>query len=314
MEERCKVAVIGAGYMAREHIRAFQELSSVDIVGIYSRTRSRAEELARDFNLCKVYDSIENLYRSTHADLVVVAVSELSVKEVCFSCFQHSWMVLIEKPAGYNVADAELIEATARAMNRRAYVALNRRHYGSTRTVLADLHNLKGPRLISITDQEDRVAALSMGQPQLVVENWMYANAIHLIDLFRVFGRGAITRVERTLPWAGGTSCYVAATIHFESGDAGLYEAVWDGPGPWAVSVNTSAKRWEMRPLEVASFQLAGQRTLQKATDDPQDIEFKPGLREQARRAVATAMGRASSVPTIQDALESMRLVQAIYD
>ena len=41
-----KVAFVGAGYMATEHMRAFASLPDVEIAGIYSRTRERAEKLA----------------------------------------------------------------------------------------------------------------------------------------------------------------------------------------------------------------------------------------------------------------------------
>jgi predicted dehydrogenase len=167
--------------------------------------------------------------------------------------------------------------------------------------------------LIKVQDQEDPVTALQSGQPTLVIENWMYANSIHLIDYFRLLGRGRIVDVAPTIRWDPARPRYVAARITFDSGDIGLYEAIWEGPGPWAVSVNTPGKRWEMRPLERASYQLAGKRVLEPAEDHPWDTQFKPGLRRQAELAVRAASGRQTELPTLQDALESMRLTQAIY-
>ena len=41
-----KVAIIGAGYMAKEHIKAFQDIKNVQIIGIYSRTYLNAQNLA----------------------------------------------------------------------------------------------------------------------------------------------------------------------------------------------------------------------------------------------------------------------------
>ena len=309
----CKVAIVGAGYMAREHIRAFQGLPGVQVVGIHSRTRPRAQALSHEFGVPTVYESINEMFEHTHADLVVATVPELQTSEVCSACFEHPWTVLIEKPAGYNLGDAEAIEAEVRRKNRRAYVALNRRHYGSTRAVVADLATLSGPRLIKVQDQEDPVAALNAGQPKTVVENWMYANSIHLIDLFLVLGRGRITNVERIIPWDPKQPGYVAAKLTYESGDIGLYEAIWQGPGPWAVSVNTPNKRWELRPVERASYQQAGSRILEPVEGTAADTQFKPGLRVQAELAVAAALGESNVLPTVTDALASMRLAQAIY-
>jgi len=299
--------------MAREHIRAFRDVPGVDIAGIHSRTRSRAEALAAEFCVPNVCSSIPELFERTAAQLVVACVPELSVNEVCCGCFAFPWTALIEKPAGYNVADAEAIESAARANGRRAFVALNRRHYGSTRAVVADLATQPGPRLIKVQDQEAAAVALQAGQPQLVVDNWMYANSIHVIDYFALLGRGSVKEVTPVIRWDPRHPRYVAARITFDSGDVGLYEAIWDGPGPWAVSVNTPDKRWEMRPLEKAAYQLPGRRVLEPIADDIWDLQYKPGLRRQAELAVLAASGQQTELPTLQDALTSMRLTQAIY-
>lgn len=310
----CKVAVVGAGYMAREHIRAFQDVPGVEMVGIHSRTRSRAEALAQEFRLPNVCDSTSELFEKTSADLVVVTVPELSVNEVCCACFKHPWAALIEKPAGYNVADAEEIAESARSAGRSAFVALNRRHYSSTQSVLQDLATNPEPRFICVQDQEDVIAALKAGQPKLVVENWMYANSIHMIDYFSMLGRGKVTEVEPFVRWNPDKPGFVAAKIMFESGDIGLYQSVWNAPGPWAVAVTTQSKRWEMRPMEQAAFQLYGLRKLEPVVPHEWDQQFKPGLRRQAELAVMAAMGEAVlELPTLDDALVSMRLAQAIY-
>ncbi len=313
IERPCKVAIVGAGYMSREHIRAFRDVPDAEIVGIHSRTRGRAEAMASEFGVPTVCDSIRELFERTAADLVIVAVPELQTNQVCSACLEYPWTLLIEKPAGFNLADAEAIEATVRSNQRRAYVGLNRRHYGSTRALVDDLAMSSGPRLIKVQDQEDPAAALLAGQPQLVVENWMFANSIHVIDYFFLLGRGDVSKVERVIPWQPGQPRYVAAKITFDSGDIGLYEAIWEGPGPWAVSVNTPAKRWELRPLEKAWTQMAGSRVLEPMEPDPWDAQFKPGLRRQAGLAVLAASGEKTELPTVSDALASMRLTHAIY-
>jgi predicted dehydrogenase len=312
-EKICRVAIVGAGYMAREHIRAFQDVPGVQIVGIHSRTRVQAEEMASQFNIPIICNSVSELYDITQADLVVVTVPELAMNAVSRVCFEYPWTILLEKPAGYNLSDAEDIELVARAKNCRVYVALNRRHYSSTQIVLRDLKELSGQRFIRVQDQEDQVSALQASQPRRVVDNWMYANSIHVIDYFLMLGRGKICAVEQIIPWHPDDPRYVVAKVSFDSGDVGLYEGIWSGPGPWAVSVNTSAKRWEMRPLEQAAFQIAGQRKLEAVEAHSWDTQFKPGLRLQAEKAVAAAKGEANDLPTLQDALESMRLVHAIF-
>lgn len=308
-----KIAFVGAGYMTTEHLKAFRDIPTVNLTGIFSRTRSRADQLATEYGLSAVCASIDELYETTQAKLVVISVPELSVREACVEAFKYPWTCLIEKPAGYDVADAEHILASAHEHKAQAFVALNRRHYSSTRAVVKELAHHEGARLIHVYDQQDQIAARKAGQPESVVQNWMYANSIHVIDYLTILGRGEIVAVEPVIPWVPNCPSFVAAKIMYDSGDIALYEAVWNGPGPWAVTVTTQEKRWEMRPLEQAFVQPYGSRKLESIVAHKWDTDFKPGLRAQAEEAIKAIGGQEHALPSLEEALRSMRLARAIY-
>jgi len=308
-----RLAVIGAGYMADEHIKAFSDKLEVSIVGIYSRTQERSDNLAKKHGIAKVYDSIRSLYEGTQADLVVIAVPELSVNTVCKEAFKYPWQALIEKPVGYNLQDAEDIAAAADKTGRKAYVALNRRHYSSTRAVLTEIDEVAGPRLVQVLDQENPVAALEAGQPQLVVDNWMYANSIHIIDYLCVFCRGEVTSVDHVIKWDPQEPRFVMTKVNYSSGDIGVYQAIWNGPGPWAVTVSTQAKRWEMRPLEQAASQIYKSRKSEPLPVHEWDTKFKPGLRKQAEETIKALRGEKHTLPSLADGIKTMQLVSKIY-
>ena len=309
----CKVAFVGAGKMAREHLRAFRDISGVELCGIHSIARASAESIAIEFGLATVADSIAELHDKTGAHLVVVSVPELAANSVAKACFEHSWSVLMEKPAGYDIADAEDIAQAAERAGSKAWVALNRRHYSATQAALERLQADPGMRFIRVQDQEDQAAALAAGQPAKVVENWMYANSIHVIDYFRIMGRGHIKAVEPVCAWNSLKPSVVVAKVSFTSGDVGVYEGVWDGPGPWSVSVSTASQRLELRPLEQLGVQARGERQLQLQPVHVRDIEFKAGFRLQAEKAVKAALGGLTDLPTLRDGIESMRLVGRIF-
>jgi predicted dehydrogenase len=299
--------------MAEEHMRAFASLPDVTIAGIHSRARERAEKLAAVYNT-QVCDSVSDLYDKTGADLVVVTVIELSMAEVTAACFLHPWTVLLEKPAGYDLADATRIRDAAVRAHSRAFVAFNRRAYSSTRQALELLQANSSQRFIKVVDQQDQQAAmLQSKQPELVARNFMFANSIHLIDYFRVLGRGEVAGVEPIVSWKPEQPGLVLARIDFTSGDVGLYEGIWNGPGPWIVSVNTPEQRIEMRPLEQVSVQLRGTRAVTQLEIDDDDKTYKPGLRYQARQAVAAARGETADLATILDSWHSMKLVADIF-
>jgi predicted dehydrogenase len=306
-----RIAIIGAGYMAAEHARAFAAQADTQIVGVVSRTRERAEALAEPYG-ATVFGSIESLWRETRADAVVVAVSELAMAEVCTAVFRHPWACLLEKPVGVDLADARSIQQSANRSGARVWVALNRRSHASTRAALARIEST-GSRLVSVLDQQDMESLRSLGTPEAVVRNYMFVNSIHVIDYFQVFCRGSLTSVDVIAPWTPEDPAHVIASLQWSSGDRGVYQALWNGPGPWAVTVATQAARFEMRPLESLTVQLRGERRVTAVEPDPVDTDFKPGLYRQAAEFIKATKGGDNELATLDQATESMQMCAAIY-
>jgi predicted dehydrogenase len=243
-------------------------------------------------------------------DVVVVATPVLATPGVVEALLPTEAIVLIEKPAGPDLAEAERLARTLAGAGARAYVALNRRFLASVQWVLGLLPS--GQRTVTVLDQQSRRLARDIGHPEEVVRNWHFANSIHLIDLLRVFARGPVCGVE-TLQRPGSDGGVLVAAVRFESGDLGVYLAVWEGPGPWAVTVNCSRERFVLQPLESAGRQQVGSRETVAMPPDPVDLEHKPGLVRQAQAALAAARGEPTFLPTVWDALESMRLADRLY-
>jgi predicted dehydrogenase len=310
--KRWKIAIVGAGYMAQEHAKAMHSLPDVEIAGFCSRTRSRAEALAQTYSV-PVFDTIEEMYETTRADAVVVTVNELSMPTVCDACFRFPWVCLLEKPVGVDLVAAKRILDNSRQSGNRSYVALNRRSYSATRQALSELAADDSPRLISILDQEDQEAARGAGQPEEVVRNWMYANSIHLIDYLSFLARGDVVSVEHGVPWSPDAPGFVVAIVRFSSGDVGVYQAVWNAPGPWSVSVTNRSLRLEMRPIEKLAVQRRGDRRLTEVSPESIDSEYKPGLRCQAEQLVEALKGHTPKLASLEDATRSMALCAKIY-
>ena len=299
--------------MTSEHLKAFAGLEDVEFSGIFSLTKSRSEALAKQYGIKNVYNSVEELYESTRADLVVISVPELSTLEVCKKAFKYPWTLLVEKPVGYDLANAKEIYRLSQEAKSKVFVALNRRHYSSTRRLIKELSERSGTRYIHITDQEDPIAALKAGQPEIVVKNWMYANSIHLIDYFNFLGRGKIISVEPVVKWNPEKPSHVLTKITYSSGDIGIYEAAWNRPGPWSAIVTLDDSRWELRPVEQIAWQAYGTRKLEALPVDERDTQFKPGLRLQAEEALKAVRGESHFLPDLSAALASMELVSQIY-
>src|SRR3990167_444072 len=313
MKNKIKIAFIGAGSMAREHARAFSSLTDVSLVGIYSRTLDKAKQLAKEFSIPIVSDSIRYLYENTMADLVVIAVPELAANTIAKKCFQFSWSVLMEKPAGYNLQDAQDILHAAELNNSNVMVAFNRRFYSSIQAVYKDLASHHEKRFIHIQDQQSYQEARHYKHPEEVVQNFMYANSIHNIDLFRYFGRGEVIKITPILPWKGESTEIMLIHMAFSSGDQGLYQGLWQGPGPWACTVSTISKRWHLQPLEQASIQWVGERKLQPIEIDELDKHYKPGFVRQAEAVIKNIRGEFNQAISLKESFLTMQLINKMF-
>lgn len=307
-----RVAIIGAGGMAREHIRAFQA-SGVSVTGICSRTLAKAEALATEFGINAVCDDAQTLRERSQAELVVVAVPELAANSIAKAVFRENWAVLLEKPAGYDLADAEDIVKAAAGRAAPVYVGFNRRFYSSVMTTLTDLDSRSEHRFVHVQDQQSFAEARRYNHPEPVVEKFMYANSIHVIDMLRVFCRGEVTSVNPVMPWQGAKTEVVLAHVKFDSGDAALYEGIWQGPGPWTCAVSTPNRRWMLQPLERASFQNLNERKVNPVEPDPVDVSHKAGFIRQAEAVLASMQGKQTRAVTLSEGLKTMKLINQIF-
>ena len=310
-----KVGLVGAGRMAREHARAFGDIADVELAGIVGRTTARAADVAQEFSIGKTFSSIAEMIVTIQPDILVVAVPELLTVAVMRECVGKTAAILVEKPVGVDLSHCRTVRDLAAGAGTPVFVGLNRRSYGSTRAAVDALGTENGARFIEVHDQEDIAAARKAGRPEEVIRNWMFANSIHMIDLLRVFGRGDVTSVNFVQPWRGEAPAHVVTHLTFSSGDAGLYHAVWNMPGPWSCAVTTAARRVEMRPVESSRMQVAGSREVTELPADPRDTAFKPGFRLQAEEVAGFARSGAAPrhVPDIAEALATTELVARLY-
>lgn len=65
-----KFAVLGTGFWSQFQVGAWCELPGVELVALYNRTKSKAEDLAKRFNIPRVYDDAAELFANEELDFV----------------------------------------------------------------------------------------------------------------------------------------------------------------------------------------------------------------------------------------------------
>jgi predicted dehydrogenase len=312
--KKFKIAVVGAGNMASEHVKAFTDIADVELIAIASRGIESAKALAQKNNITYAYTSLSEMYQKHQPDGLVIAVPELQTYDVLIEASRFPWSILAEKPVGCNYFEARRIFEELKHRQNSIFVAFNRRHYSSTKAVLGQIQSEAGHRIVVVNDQEDPESALADNRPKLVVENWMYANSIHLIDYFTFFCRGELLSVNNVIPWRGMGTEFTLSELEFSSGDKGIYMSYWNRPHPWVVSVSTKEKWWEIRPIETASSISKRSRVPVVIEKNKWDLLFKPGIRQQAEEFIHHLRQEKHNLPNLSGSLQTMELVKKLYE
>ena len=75
---RVRLVLLGAGFFARKWLEAVTARADCEVVGIASRSRTRAEELQRDFGLAGaiLYSSWEEAIDQGKADAIIITLPQ----------------------------------------------------------------------------------------------------------------------------------------------------------------------------------------------------------------------------------------------
>jgi predicted dehydrogenase len=312
-EREITVGIVGSGYMAREYCKVIRNHPAFRLVGITSRTEEKSQILSNEFGVTFSPKSIIELSKIAKPDLIIVAVSESATAEVVKNLMESSAVLLVEKPFGLSIQEARQLNDWTSNRKEPTYVAFNRRFYDSTMKLVSGLNESMGSRFILLQDQHDILAATRNGFDKITVDNWMFANAIHTVDLIRHLARGEvfIERITRTP--LGDNSFVLDASLTFTSGDQARYVSIWNAPGPWVLNVYTKTNRWLMAPLEALDLQTGESRRTSPVVRPSDQDELKPGLWNIFEELQKYWAGKKPALPTPESSLESMELVAKIY-
>ena len=110
--DKVKAAVIGTGYLGRQHVRVLSQLANVELVGVVDKNQETARAVAAEFST-RAYDSHRALSEKVSA--VSLATPTCEHASIGIDLLTRGVDVLVEKPIASSLAEADaLIEAANR--------------------------------------------------------------------------------------------------------------------------------------------------------------------------------------------------------
>lgn len=129
MSEKIKLAIIGCGWMAGNHMTVLQTIPDAEVVALCDIKRENLERAWRERFAAnpaiRLYDSYQQLLNDPPAGLrgVLVATYHTSHFEISTACLEHGLDVLVEKPMCTSSDDARKLAATIKKTGRHFQIA-----------------------------------------------------------------------------------------------------------------------------------------------------------------------------------------------
>ena len=108
-------AIIGTGFWSHYQVAAWKEVQGVEIVAAYNRTLSKAEALAKKFNIPAVYDEVQLMLNKEQVDFVDIITDVDTHHSYTLMAAQKGVNVICQKPMAPSV---DLAAAMLQACNR----------------------------------------------------------------------------------------------------------------------------------------------------------------------------------------------------
>ncbi len=218
-----RVGVVGAGAMGQNHARVYAELA--DLVGICDTDPELGKEVAERFGTPFYASEVELL--DAGAEAVSVATPTNRHFEVARQAVERGVHVLVEKPFGGDVAQAERLTQLAEQRGVVLAAGMIERHNPAVEFVHHALREGAYGKLIAISAR--RVSSFPTRVRDVGV---MMDLGIHDIDVLRYL---VGTKVERVYSVAGRErhddfEDHATALLTFQGGVTGMVEVNWLTP------------------------------------------------------------------------------------
>ncbi|HEV3165447.1 MAG TPA: Gfo/Idh/MocA family oxidoreductase, partial [Isosphaeraceae bacterium] len=181
------IGVVGAGFIVRDcHLVAYKD-AGFNVVGITSRTRATAEEVAHLRGIPRVYDSVEDLLDSPEIEVVDIAVPPAEQAGIIGRVLEHRRKVrgiLAQKPLAMSYPEARALVSDCARAGVALQVNQNMRYDHSVRAMKTLLNRgaLGEPVLATI---EMRAIPHWMPWSQHLPSLSTFVMSIHHLDTFR---------------------------------------------------------------------------------------------------------------------------------
>jgi predicted dehydrogenase len=221
--------------MGTSHARAYHNLSGYELAGLVDRNAQNRANLAHELGGIRQFDNLSTALAAIKPQAVAVCTYPDSHATYAIQCMQAGAHVFLEKPLAPNVADAEAIVETARALQRQLVVGYILRVHPSWKKLIEISHTLGKPLVMRMNlNQQSHGNTWKTHKKLMETMSPIVDCGVHYVDIMCQMTRAKPVAVHtigaRLSPEISEKMYnYGQLQVRFDDGSIGWYEAGW-GP------------------------------------------------------------------------------------
>jgi len=303
--KKLRIAVIGAGFWGKNHIRVLSELQQAELVAVCDVNEQRATAIAEKYGI-KPYTSSRELYKKESFDAVSICVWSTELFKESMEALNAGKHVFVEKPMASRVEEAEKMLETAESAGLHLTVGFIERFNPAVVRLKKAIDEGEIGQPVSATGKRVSKWPERIGDVGVVKDT-----AIHDIDLMRyifeedpvsVYARAGSLRHRRF-------EDYAQVMLAFPSGKSAFLEANWLTP-------------YKVRRLTVTGSEaiITIDYITQKITIETSNktliprYEWKEPLKLELQHFVESVLNKNNLIVTGLDGVKALKIAEAILE
>ena len=147
-----RIGVVGGGLIGKERMKALQKIQQqvpIEIVGMFDSCEKVRRETSSSLGIAN-FSSLNDLLKDD-LDWVIIAVPHDLAVGIATKAMDYRVNVLMEKPLGRNLCEADTLAHYAKISNVKLNLGLNYRFFRGTANLIADVKSKRFGDIISAT-------------------------------------------------------------------------------------------------------------------------------------------------------------------
>ena len=314
------VAIVGTGWVAGEHIRAFKANPHAEIRAIVSRDRDRAHARTEDYGLanCRGYDHLDEMLAAPGIHVVSICTPHHLHVPQGISAAQAGKHLLLEKPAALDLAGLRRLQEAVRAASVRTLVSFVLRWNPLFETIRALLaQNVIGRLYYAEVDYLHGIgpwyAQYAWNVQKAIGGSSLLTAGCHAVDGLRWFiGKKAVEVFAYSNFSAGNPLAYQyepnsVTLVKFEDGSMGKVASSIECAMPYVFNIELFGEEGAIRNNQVFSRRWVGQKswaTIPTILPDSGDVTHHP-FQEEINHFVDCILSSRESHASLEDSVET---------